>query len=221
MRKSFLILPIVAIALSACSSVSTDRVLVESMPSGADVYISGELVGQTPYAERLDSSFSHEVIIKKAGYADQNFVISTVESKPLIRFGALSKADYYKNLSPKEVVFKLKPDFLPSEPEEDTFAGLSKAVDTANKLRDEGKIEGSEYKYVLTAVADFYSPGLFDEVAVDPSYDDLKREDAKSKEILHAQAAFGAGLLTHCQYVKAIEEINAKYAPAPVAPEAK
>lgn len=215
MKKSFLILPIAAMALSACSSISTDRVLLESMPADADVYVNGELVGKTPYSERLDSSFSHEVVIKKEGYVDQNLFISTVESKPFITFGPLTKADYYKSLSPKEVVFKLKPDFLPAEPEEDKFAGLSKAIDTAMKLRGEGKLGASEYKYVLTTVADFYSPGLFDEVALDPSYDEHKKEDAKAREILSAQAAFGAELFTHDQYIKAIEEIIAKYAPAP------
>ena len=59
---------------SACSSNgvnslhSKQKVTVESIPSGSDVYMDGELIGTTPMVLSLRTEISNEIHIKKEGF---------------------------------------------------------------------------------------------------------------------------------------------------------
>ena len=102
--KKILLLSIAAALLSACSSVKfSEDVTVDSMPSGADVFVNGEVVGKTPMVVSLDSSSVYEIKLVKEGYKDQTVSLASIRTNPLVKFGPLSDMGYYKELTPAPV----------------------------------------------------------------------------------------------------------------------
>jgi len=55
---------------------ATGRLTVNSNPSGAEVYIDGEKAGTTPLRNYTILEGIHEVVIKKAGYAERTYAVS-------------------------------------------------------------------------------------------------------------------------------------------------
>lgn len=70
MRTNLLVALGCALILSGCAGVT----MIDSMPSGADVYVDGVRVGQTPvrYEDMAVSLTSHSVRIAKDGYKPVN-----------------------------------------------------------------------------------------------------------------------------------------------------
>jgi len=68
-----------AVAVLATSCASTT--LINSIPSGAKVYIDGEPAGTTPlaYSDQKIVGSSTEVKLKKEGYEDHNVIITRDE----------------------------------------------------------------------------------------------------------------------------------------------
>lgn len=76
MKKSLIYLLVAAIVTTqtGCASIVSHRsqdFKVHSTPSGADVYIDGAKMGQTPVITSLRRKERHEVRIVKKGYLDE------------------------------------------------------------------------------------------------------------------------------------------------------
>ncbi len=167
MIRKLLALSLLASVLTACNvtdQLGTQKIAFNSTPCGADVVVDGNAIGKTPCETRLDSTVTHTVVLKKEGYAEKQYTIATEESKPTVKFGALEKEGYYKNLVVPTEENNLKPDFLPETPEEDKFAGLSKALVAAEKRKADGKVGDCEYQYLVQESLEFYAPGMKAEV---------------------------------------------------------
>lgn len=164
--KKLLIPSIIAVLLSACASnpLMQETVKVDSKPAGAEVLVGGEVRGTTPCQISLDKGVPYTIVLKKAGYKDENFALATTEQNPFIKFGPLDDLGYYKELTPNPIDGKLMPDFLPATPGEKKFEGMSEAILKADALKKEGKISCEEYAVMQETIFEFYAPGVKQEV---------------------------------------------------------
>jgi len=64
-------------------SPKTGMITINSNPSGAEVYIDGQKVGETPLEHYVLPIGLHQVLIKKEGYKDEVFNVSIQEGKEL------------------------------------------------------------------------------------------------------------------------------------------
>lgn len=111
MKKFFPALVLVA-ALSGCNSdcpLKSESVQFKSNPEGAQVVIDGELKGTTPCVVTLSTESTYNVVMKKQGFKDEAFVVSTSNKAPLVKFGPLDEMGYYKQLTPNPVSAELEP----------------------------------------------------------------------------------------------------------------
>lgn len=81
MKKAITILLLVVITISftGCAAILSGgrgKIKTTSSPSGADVYVNGEKMGQTPCNLRLKTKGEYVIVIKKEGYKDQQFRVT-------------------------------------------------------------------------------------------------------------------------------------------------
>lgn len=159
--KKFFALALASLVLGGCTSMNTESVCVSSAPAGAEVFVGGEKAeGVTPMSLCLDKSVPHQLVIKKDGYKDEAITLSTTASDPFVKFGPFVDAGYYKQLTPDPVSVKLLPDFLPANPGDKKFEGLTQAVLKADQLKKDGKITPEEHVTMVETIIEFYAPGM-------------------------------------------------------------
>ena len=69
-----------ALAALGCATIFNDTsppVSIGSQPSGADVFVDGNLVGRTPAVIELSTKSHHTVVFRKEGYADRTYLLQT------------------------------------------------------------------------------------------------------------------------------------------------
>ena len=156
--KKILLLSFAAALLSACSSPTfTDTVKVDSVPTGADVFVNNEIVGQTPACLTLPSDGVYEIRLAKKGYKDEVVSLASIRQNPVVKFGPLVDLGFYKELAPAPVDAKLTPDFLPAAKGLNPFESMTSNIGKVDALRKEGKISAEEHSYLLSRITEFYS----------------------------------------------------------------
>lgn len=144
-------------ALSACSTITQEEVVVNSTPEGAIILINDEIVGVTPTTITLDKSNSYELTLVKQGYKNEKMTLTSLRSSPLIKFGLLDDAGYYKQLKASSDNQELAPDFLPAYKGTKAFEDMQKNIDKADQLKKDGKISEKEHSYLIKKIVQFYS----------------------------------------------------------------
>ncbi|MFI5315140.1 MAG: PEGA domain-containing protein [Myxococcota bacterium] len=96
MRAELLLVLVLACGALACAAVQ--NVGVESDPPGAQIYLDGQLVGQTPATLEVGRDAAHTVYLKREGYRPELVVLERHEANDGIDF--LTPADVAKRLSP-------------------------------------------------------------------------------------------------------------------------
>ena len=86
-------------ALLAAGCVSSQRVAIESAPSGADVYLDGVLIGQTPARVGVSRDRAHKVVLKREGYRSERVILKQHEASDRIDF--VTPADVRVRLVPE------------------------------------------------------------------------------------------------------------------------
>lgn len=81
MKKTITIVTLIVmvVSLTGCAAIFTGgrgKVKADSTPSGAEVFVNGEKMGQTPCVIRLKTKAEYTLVIKKEGYKDQSFKIT-------------------------------------------------------------------------------------------------------------------------------------------------
>lgn len=111
MKKFFPALAFAALLSACCSNspISSEPVQFQSEPEGAQVLINGELRGTTPCEISLSTKSTHSVVMKKDGFKDEAFVISTSSSNPLVKIGPLDELGFYRVLTPNPAKAELVP----------------------------------------------------------------------------------------------------------------
>jgi len=80
MKRFMCVCLIVCVGLltSSCALIfkgTSEEVQFESSPDRAEVYVNGDLAGETPIAIKLESKRSYTIVFKLEGYKDQSFQI--------------------------------------------------------------------------------------------------------------------------------------------------
>ncbi len=79
-RKLFVIaLGLALFVAPGCATVfsgSTDAVNFSSEPTGANVYVNGQMLGKTPFEVVLKSDQSHNVEFRKSGFENKTVVLT-------------------------------------------------------------------------------------------------------------------------------------------------
>ncbi len=78
--KYFCLFAIVALVFDGCATLfhgSTDKIDFSSDPSGAKVYVNGQLMGNTPLQLNLMSKHSYTIEFRKDGYQNRTVMVNT------------------------------------------------------------------------------------------------------------------------------------------------
>ncbi len=153
-----LLLPIIAtLALTACSSLTNERITINSCPQGAVVVINKEVKGTTPLDICLPKDGTYEVTFVKEGYKDQKMTIASLKQNPYVKFGPLVDMGYYKKLTPSCQKNEMTPNFLPAFKGTKAFEDMQRNIDTVDQLKKDGKITTCEHSYMIKKIVEFYS----------------------------------------------------------------
>lgn len=162
-------LPLYAVTLLAaalytgCSSFeegSAQTVEVRSFPAGADLYVNGEHVGQTPYDLELGRKTVSSVRVEKNGYSPRRFTVAPKENESaddFVKFGILSDLGYYNDLTPNPIEVQLEPAGLPRSRSADQYAEMVELIAVIDQQRENGEIGPVEHKYMVAKVLEYYS----------------------------------------------------------------
>ena len=137
----------------------SQKVVVVSLPSEADVFINGESVGTTPMSVNLPRKIVHEVRLEKEGYntAVKYFTpVPNSKSENLIKFGLSRDLGYYVDLSPNEMKEELESDLVPGSTGKDPFDRMAKRAFEADRRYEAGEITAEEHKMIIEQIIEFF-----------------------------------------------------------------
>jgi hypothetical protein len=152
-----------------CASIvkgTTQAIPVSSDPTGADVKIDGNKVGQTPVSVEAKRKNDHLITIEKAGYQPESVgitrniggaVYGNILAGGLVGWGvdSISGAEY--NLSPKTINLTLKPLTAVSPPAEKSSAEVFIAeLKKLDEMHVAKTITDEEYAKMRTALVAKY-----------------------------------------------------------------
>lgn len=87
---------LLALCLTGCTAYQ--NVSIESDPPGAEIFLDGKPVGQTPLKLSVSRDLDHSVYLKKEGYRPELVVLEKHEANDGIDY--LTPADVAKHLAP-------------------------------------------------------------------------------------------------------------------------
>lgn len=77
--SAVIVLMSLILVLTGCATIFTGgrgKFQATSSPQGADVFVNGEKMGQTPLTLRLKTKGEYKIVIRKEGYKEQSFRIT-------------------------------------------------------------------------------------------------------------------------------------------------
>ena len=154
------------LVISGCSANmieglhSKQKVSVESIPSGASIYLNGELVGETPISLNLRSDISHEISIQKKGFNPIKEYLDPVykhNKKPYVQFGLTKDLGYYYQLSSNFILSELQWSSLPNTTGIDPFKSMSELITEADNKYSSGDLTEEEHKIVTRQIIKLFN----------------------------------------------------------------
>jgi len=157
--RNFLSLAIAtcALLLTGCAGYH-DTVEIASMPSGANVFINGELSGQTPMRVSLPQDATYAVRLEHEGYSPEVFNLNPVAVNHFIKFGPLVDTGFYKNLTPKDKQARMKPEFLTESLGLNPYEDFALNIVKVDALKKAGIISDEEHSYIMQIMVEHYAP---------------------------------------------------------------
>ncbi len=155
-----------------CASIvkgTTQAIPVSSNPTGADVKLDGNRVGQTPMSVEVKRKSDHLMTIEKAGYQPESIAITrniggavfgNILAGGVIGWGvdAISGAQY--NLTPAMISITLKAISAGATPEPAAKSNATIFIEELKKLdelHETKKISDEEYAKMRTSLIEKYS----------------------------------------------------------------
>ena len=155
-----------------CASIvkgTTQAIPVSSDPTGADVKLDGNRVGQTPMSVEVKRKHDHLMTIEKAGYQPESVAITrnvggavfgNILAGGLIGWGvdAISGAQY--NLTPATINITLKPIAAGAAAEPAAKSSAAVFIEELKKLdelHEAKKVNDEEYAKMRTSLIEKYS----------------------------------------------------------------
>lgn len=162
MKSTFTFVAICLLLFTGCSTLKegvAEPVSIRSVPEGAEVWLDGAYVGQTPLAVPLSRKFSHEVRLEKSGYRTEVRSIAPMRTSGngFVRFGLMEDSGLYHHLSPNPLMVNLRPEIVPESTGVDSFQELGKRIVQVDADLAAGKISESEHAYIVEQLLQFYS----------------------------------------------------------------
>lgn len=163
--NGFLTIIFTLLLTSACTTSVVDSlqskqdVLIESIPSGSEIYIDGDLMGVTPLVLNLRSDIGHEIHFKKEGFKATKDYINTIykhEEKPYVQFGLAKDLGYYYELSTDHLIAELDWEALPDTVGISPFESMSELIAKAEKGLSSGSLSAAEHKVVLGQIIELF-----------------------------------------------------------------
>ena len=151
---------------SACTSnmVSTfqskQKVTIESIPSGSNVYMDGELIGTTPMVISLRSDISHEIHFQKEGFKstiEYLDPVSKYDKTPYVQFGLAKDLGYYYKLSSDYIISELDWESLPNTTGIAPFETMSELILEADNAKLFGSITEEEHKIITRQIVELFN----------------------------------------------------------------
>jgi hypothetical protein len=153
---------IAALIAAGCATVEkgrTQKVTIQSLPSGAMVYIDGREAGHTPLSLQLPRMNGYQVTVRKRGFADATDFVRTVANEydaKYFRLGADYATGAMNDLVPAALRFEMRPAMLPDEKGSDPYFEMSTFVLEADSMRDRGEISRRDHRYMVRKILEFY-----------------------------------------------------------------
>jgi PEGA domain len=163
---------ILIVCISGCATIvkgTTQKVPVASDPSTADIFVDGNLAGQTPTTVVLTRKHDHLIVIQKAGFTPKSVAVvkdvggavwGNILAGGLIGWGvdAIDGSQY--NLVPSTVSVKLDPALtataaVTASSDSADFVSKLKGLDS---LHDNKELSDDEYKRARTDLLKKYMP---------------------------------------------------------------
>ena len=165
----------IAFALSLCGGCAsivkgtTQAIPVASSPTGADVKLDGNRVGQTPMSVEAKRKTDHLLTIEKEGYQSESVAITrdiggavfgNIIAGGLIGWGvdAISGAQW--NLSPKTISISLKANTTAVAPAPASQSNAAIFIEELKKLDEmhaDKKVSDEEYVKMRASLVEKYS----------------------------------------------------------------
>ena len=163
---------ILIVCTSGCATIvkgTTQKVPVASDPSNADVFVDGNLVGQTPTTVVLKRKNDHLLMVQKVGFTPKSVAVvknvggavwGNILAGGLIGWGVDAADGSQYNLIPSTVSVKLDPALtatsaVTSSSDSADFVSKLKALDS---LHDNKELSDDEYKRARTDLFKKYMP---------------------------------------------------------------
>jgi len=159
-RLSLLAGVLIAAGCATVEKGRDQRVVVESVPSGATVLVDGRVVGKTPQALWLPRMNGYQITVRKTGFADSVDSVRTVANEydaKFLRLGADYATGAMNDLTPTSFVFEMRPSLLPEFKGSDPYFEMASLVLEADSMRDRGEISRRDHRYIVKRIVDFYA----------------------------------------------------------------
>lgn len=153
----------ILLSASGCAVLSkgrTQTVVVRSNPEGATGLINGIEVGKTPFKVALKRTSAYSIELRKADYKNSAVVILPVANefeKNTFRWGVDYDLGAMTDLSPSEVMVKLKPAVVDQATAEERFKEMSYKVMQADALLATKEITPEMHKSMVADIVKFYA----------------------------------------------------------------
>lgn len=135
-------------------------VSVHSYPTGANVTVNGESMGQTPVTLELGRLKAHQITLEKEGYKPSNETVMPTRNqagKGYVRFGLMEDTGLYYDLQPSPVRASLVTELLPPTKGVDAYSEMSYLITEADAKLAFGQISPVEHKYIVDQIVTFYT----------------------------------------------------------------
>ena len=151
---------------SACSSnmvntlQSKQLVTIESIPSGSDVFMDGELMGTTPMVLNLRSDISHEIHFQKEGFKSSSEYLDPIfklDKTPYVQFGLAKDLGYYYKLSSDHIISELDWESLPNTTGIAPFENMIELIAEADNAKFVGSITEEEHKIIVRQIVELFN----------------------------------------------------------------
>lgn len=147
---------------SGCATIKKgrdQRIVVESVPSGATIFVDGREAGRTPKAFWLARMNGYQISVRKRGFADATDFVRTVANEydaKFLRLGADYATGAMNDLVPSSFRFEMRPAMLPEVRGSDPYYEMAALVLEADSMRDRGEISRRDHRYMVRKIVEFY-----------------------------------------------------------------
>ena len=162
---------------TGCATIlkgTNQEIPISSDPSGADIFVDGNLVGTTPADVQIKRKRDHLVEIKKTGYQPKSVPVvknvggavwGNILAGGLIGWGVDAATGAQNNLTPKTIYVRLEPvgeGGQTTDSSQDSSVGIKKLNDL-DQMRENKQITDEEYTRGRIALIEQYFPELMPE----------------------------------------------------------